>query len=149
MKRSNILERLYELNNDDEVPYKDTVTKLMYDVIHNNITTDEAELQLRSIDPTYTRYEFLQNLKGKPVFNNINEYKRGNLKDIEIAKMISSLVTQILIQHEQNSNVSIKSLQIDVLLDLLKEFSETSTINSQKLDYVLSQYGWGDVTYDN
>lgn len=148
MKRSSIIERIYELQEDNSQD-KESLTKLFYDVIHNNITIDDAELQLRSIDPSYSRYEFLQNLKGKPVFNNINEYKKGNLDEIQIAKIISSLITQILIQHELNPDVSINSLQIDVLLDLLKEFSETNQINSQKLDYVLSQYGWGDVTYDN
>ena len=141
MKRSDIFERLYELNDSDK---KDSVTKVMYDLINNKITNEEAEMQLRLIDPYYARYEFLQNLKGKPIYKNIIEFKKGNLSDIQIIKMVSSLITQILIQKEQNADLDINSLQVDVLLDMIKRYSVGNEIDFDRLNDLLDQYGWSD-----
>lgn len=149
MKRSSILERLYELNADDSSDKK-SISKLMYDVIHNKVSTEDAESQLRVIDPFYIRYEFLQNLKGKPIYKNISEFRKGNLSNIEIMKMISSLITQILIQIEHNPEITAKSLQIDVLLSILKDYSENpSNIDFDRINSLLDNYGWKDQSDDN
>lgn len=144
MKRGDIIERLYELRSSDSL--KESVDSLMNDVLSNKITTEDAESKLRDIDPKYIKHEFLQNLKGKPIYKNIIEYKKDKLTNIQIAKMVSSLITQILIQTEQFSSLDPKSLQIDTLLEIIKEYSEDpSVINRSKIDDLLSNYGWEDL----
>lgn len=141
MNRSSILERLYELNHDKSVD-KESVSKLMNDVISKKVSESEAESELRSIDPAYIRTSFLQNLKGKPIYKNISEYKKGNLSDIEIMKMISSLITQIFIQVEHNDEITPKSLQVDELLEIISQYSNKSIIDTNKIDSLLDDYGW-------
>lgn len=148
MERRLLIERMYELNADPNTN-KDELTKLMFDVLHNKISTDDAESKLRLLDPMYIRYEFIQNLVGKPIYKNIEDFKKGNLSEILIAKMVSSLVTQVLIQVEKNPEISAKSLQIDSLLDILHEYSETSKINVDKLNSLLINYGWSDSPNDS
>lgn len=145
MNRIDIIERLYELTSISEGADVDRVNSLKDDIISNKIDEKSAELELRKIDPYYIRYEFLNNLKNKPIYKNIKEYKKGNLSNIQIAKIISSLITQILIQNEQNSEINIKSLQIDVLADMIKDFADNpDNIDHDKLDFILDKFGWSD-----
>lgn len=151
MNRSSIIERLYELNQSDFEIDKDRINQLMYDVLNNKVSIEDAEVELRSIDPSYTRYEFLQNLKGKPIYQSIKDYKKDKLNNIQIAKMVSSLITQILIQHEKNPSVSCKALQIDALIEILSDYSSygLEVIDRKLLDHLLDVYGWDDQDGDN
>lgn len=149
MSRSSILERLYELDQD-KTSDNIKVTKLMYDVLHNRISVDDAESELKVIDPFYIRYEFLQNLKGKPIYKNIQEFRKGNLSIIETMKMVSSLVTQILIQVEHDDTLNPKSLQIDDLLNILSQYSnDPLTINTELINSLLDSYGWKEEKLDD
>lgn len=145
MNRIDIMERLYELKSISEGADTEKVITLLDDIIRNKVSEESAELELRKIDPYYVRHEFLKNLKNKPIYKNIVEYKKGNLSNVQIAKIISSLITQILIQSEQNDEINIKSLQIDVLADMIKDYADNpDRIDFDKLDFILDKFGWSD-----
>lgn len=145
MSKSSVLERLYELDSiEGQEVDKNSINKLMYDLLHNKITPEEVESELRRIDPAYVRYDFLMNLKDKPIGKSIKEYKEGNLNDVQIAKMLSSLVTQIFIQIEKNDKISIQDLQIDYVLNVIQEYANSGSINYDEVDMLLDRYGWSD-----
>lgn len=150
MNRSSILERLYELKDylekDSELESSSRdVDLLIEDFLSNKVSISDVEVKLRSMDPSYIRSEFLHNLEGKPVYQSIKDYKKGKLTQIQIAKMVSSLITQVLIQCERDPSINCKSLQIGGLMKVLEEYSHNSEIiNTELLDYLLASYGWID-----
>lgn len=130
-----LLEEIHELKKED-INNKDFYEKLYYDVRDNKISLEDAEKSLIVSETFYKKVE------GKPIAENMYAFSKGKLKDdLKILKMVSSIITQLFIMKEQDSNFNILDNNYFNVLQLLIDYGNTNEIDKQSLANIITDLG--------
>lgn len=142
--RSDIIANICSIANSHEYTedQKSKAKQLLADFVSGKVDNDQAEKSYSDIVSTGSNGGYWINKhKAKVVYASLKKYQINQLEDIEIRKMISSIITHSIIEMQMNPSITPEELGINELIDLLK-YIMNNPINRSKIDDVLYRYGY-------
>lgn len=143
MEKQEIYAKLAELvdnsDNDTQVHFSKLLTTKL---IRNSISLEDAKKELSKII-NLQKSPMINNIKGKRVYKTLVKYYKGaSLTRDEILKLVSSLITHGVIEHQSNPKMDLKSL-VSLSDYLEKSLSSNDYFSTSELDDALNKAGVG------
>lgn len=146
MSRADLIKQICSLALDTENYTKQqnqSATKLLEEVTRGRISEEVAHQRYQSILDEASSY-WSGKYKSKVVYESLQRYQKGELDNVGIAKMVSSLITHSLIEKELNESATLEQMGTLELMQVLENML-SSGLNescSDMLDSILHRYGY-------
>ena len=133
MTKTDILEQLYDRLPNREA---DTLIDLILEDDPSGIAQAEHFLNGENL-PKQT-YNLFQSIKEKPIYKTVHKFMEGELEDnIQVLKMLSSILTQIFIQCELR-NLNPDDFNLVGITDLVLDIAKTNEITNSLANEIKS-----------
>lgn len=85
--------------------------------------------------------EWYEIIRNKPIHRNLINILNGKITDHnEVAKIVSSMLTQLIIRKTVDHTLDLELLNFKVYLDLLDEYYNSGTIDIDKFKLIIEAY---------
>lgn len=120
---------------------KHNLLKLREDLLSCSITTDLAYQKLCEIPFLKVSSDWWEILKTKPIYRNLIAIADGKITDNDtVAKIVASMLTQLIIRKIADPSTDFHLLQANTYLELLKNYFSTGEIDIWKFKDIIKAY---------
>lgn len=112
-------------------------------LLSNEISIDQANLELLKLQPIELYQEWWSIISKKPIHKNLLNILNNKIEDIdEIAKIVSSLMTQLIIRKHADPSIDLTALHFGDLLEILSDYytNNGTHINVDKFKSIINLY---------
>lgn len=105
------------------------------------ISEEEAFNELTNCPVINESKEWWEIISKKPIHRNLIHILNGKITDDnEVAKIVASMLTQLIIRKIADPSIDFKILNFDTYLDLLSDYSKTGKINIDQFKRIIKSY---------
>lgn len=116
---------------------------LQQQLLSNKVSVEQANIEILKLTPIELYQEWWSIISKKPIHKNLLNILNDKIEDpTEIAKIVSSLMTQLIIRKNADPTIDLSLLHFGDLLEILSDYynNNCSYINTNKFKSIINSY---------
>lgn len=116
---------------------------LQQQLLNNEIPVEQINTEILKLKPSKLYQEWWSIISKKPIHKNLLNIVNDKIENVdEIAKIVSSLMTQLIIRKNADPTLDLSLLHFGDLLNILSDYynSNSSYINVDKFKSIINSY---------
>ena len=112
-------------------------------LLNNEVSVEQANIEILKLRPSELYQEWWSIISKKPIHKNLLNILNDKIENVdEIAKIVSSLMTQLIIRKNADPTLDLSLLHFGDLLSILSDYynSNASHIDIDKFKSIINSY---------